>query len=30
VKWEKFKLMMNHDVNEIGIELKAMKLNNKK
>ena len=30
VKWENFKGTMNHDVNEIGIKLKAMKINNKK
>ena len=30
VKWEMFKASMNHNVNEIGIELNAMKLNNKK
>lgn len=30
VKWEKFKTMMNHDVNEIGIELKAIKITHKK
>ena len=27
VKWENFKTSMNHDVNEIAIELKAMKIN---
>ena len=30
VKWEKFKVSMNHSVNEIGIELKSMKIDNKK
>lgn len=30
VKWENFKVKMNHDVNEIGIELKDMTVNNKK
>ena len=30
VKWESFKIKMNHDANEIGIELKAIKINNKK
>ncbi len=30
VKWENFKVMINHDVNEIDIELKDITLNNKK
>ena len=30
VKWENFKATMNHDVNEIDIELKDIKINNKK
>lgn len=29
VKWENFKTKINHDVNEIGIELKDIKINNK-
>lgn len=29
VKWENFKTKMNHDINEIGIELKDIKINNK-
>ena len=30
VMWENFKTKMNHDVNEIHIELKDIKLNNVK
>lgn len=30
VQWENFKTMMNHDVNEIDIELKDISLNNNK
>jgi hypothetical protein len=30
MKWENFKLKINHDVNEINIELKDMVVNNKK
>ena len=29
-KWENFKATMNHDINEIDIELKDMTVNNKK
>lgn len=29
MKWENFKTKINHDVNEIGIELKDIKINNK-
>lgn len=29
-RWENFKTMVNHDANEIGIELKDIKINNKK
>lgn len=29
-KWEMFKASMNHNVNEIGIELNTLKINNKK
>ena len=29
LKWENFKTMMNHDVNDIGIRLKALKINQK-
>ncbi|MDP1745574.1 MAG: hypothetical protein Q8L90_08355 [Bacteroidota bacterium] len=30
VKWESFKVKINHDVNEIGIELQDIQVNNKK
>ncbi len=30
VKWEKFKMEMNHDIDAIGIELKDVTINNKK
>ncbi len=30
VKWESFKVKINHDVNEIGIELQDITVNNKK
>ena len=30
VRWENFKLKMDHDANEIGIELKDISINNKK
>lgn len=30
VKWESFKVKINHDVNEIGIELQDLQVNNKK
>lgn len=30
VKWESFKVKINHEVNEIGIELQAIQVNNKK
>lgn len=29
-KWEKFKVGMNHDIDEIGIELKDVTINNRK
>lgn len=30
VQWESFKVKINHDVNEIGIELQDLQVNNKK